>query len=76
MDVKKLVDQISGLLITISDVYNSVITKDGQSNELLKVYLDNNKDMDSCVDIYYQRLYQNLSSFLNHKDKMIMTEQS
>lgn len=76
VDVKKLVDQVSGLMITISDVYNSIIAKDGQSSELLKTYLDNNKDMDSCLDIYYQRIYQNLTSFLYNKEKMTMTEQS
>lgn len=76
VDVKKLVDQISCLLITISDVYNSIIVKDGQSSELLRTYLDNNKDMNSCIDIYYQRIYQDLSSFMNDKDKMTMTEQS
>ena len=75
IDVKKLVDQISGLLITISDVYNSIISKDKQSSELLKSYLDNNDDMNSCIDIYYQRIYQDLLSFMNKKDKMTMTEQ-
>lgn len=76
VNVKKLVDQISSLLITISDVYNSIISKDGQYTELLNDYLEENKDMNTCIDIYYQRIYQDLSDFITKKDKMTMTEQT
>lgn len=75
VNINNLVDQISCLLITISDVYNMMISKDIQSIELLEKYLDENKDMESCIDIYYQRIYQDLSDFITKKNKMIMTEQ-
>ena len=76
VNVKKSVDQISSLLITISDVYNSMVSKDGQYTELLNDYLEENKDMDTCADIYYQRIYQDLSDFITKKDNMTMTEQT
>ncbi len=70
----QIVNQISGLLITISDLYNSLISKDIESfNETINSYLDNN-DMDSCLDIYYRRIYENIKDFSKKMNDMTITD--
>lgn len=76
VDVDTLVDQISDLLITISDVYNYIVAKDLEtSKEILGAYLNVNKNMSECFDIYYRRIYENLSIFYKDLDNMTPTEQ-
>lgn len=53
-DKARLYNQISYMLITISDVNNYIVSKDyTQAIELLEDYFNDNNKMDSCKDIYY-----------------------
>lgn len=45
------------------------------SKEILGAYLNVNKNMSECFDIYYRRIYENLSSFYKDLDNMTPTEQ-
>lgn len=57
-DKAKLYNQISFMLITISDINNYIITKEyGMAIELLEDFFSDNNKMKSCIDIYYVKVF-------------------
>lgn len=78
----KLYKQICYLLITLSDINNLLLKKDyKQLIELLEDYFDDNHNMDSCIDIYYLKIYYDLhhiyeliSQGKNHEAFLIVHE--
>ncbi len=56
-----LIEQVVSLLITISDVYNLVISDNiSDGLDFLNEYLEDNKEMNNCKDIYYSKIFNDL----------------
>ena len=73
-NIDEIVDYITNLLITISDIYNELVSKNIESAKvLLQDYLDDNLDF-NCSDIYYLKIFDKLKQLLNHFDDMTNTE--
>ena len=74
-DKKVLLEQVSDILVVIADVYNELINKHFDSaNQLLKEYLEEHKMMISCKDIYYAKVYFELSQVIGLLDNNKHTE--
>lgn len=74
-DKKMLLEQVSDILVVIADVYNELINKRFDSaNQLLKEYLEEHKMMISCKDIYYAKVYFELSQVIGLLDNNKHTE--
>lgn len=66
----KLYNQISFLLVTIGDVNNLFVSKEfKKAKELLNDYTTDNLNMDSCYDIYYRKIYENICEICNQYNK-------
>lgn len=64
-DSKVLLEQVSDMLVLVADVYNDLINKHFESaNQVLKDYIEEHKTMVSCKDIYYAKVYVELSQVL------------
>lgn len=74
-DRKVLLEQISDMLVLIADVYNDLINKHFESaNQVLKEYIEEYKIMINCKDIYYAKVYVELSQVLKLLDNNKHTE--
>ena len=74
-DKKMLLEQVSDILVVIADVYNELINKHFDSaNHLLKEYIEEHKAMISCKDIYYVKVYIELSKVVELLDNNKHTE--
>ncbi len=74
-DKKMLLEQVSDILVVIADVYNELINKHFDSaNQLLKEYIEEHKAMISCKDIYYVKVYIELSKVVELLDNNKHTE--
>lgn len=72
---EELTEQVSGLLITIADVYNACLIKNvDRAKELLLGYIEDNDEMESCKDIYYLNTYHELIELYEKFDDMTMTD--
>ena len=72
---EELTEQVSGLLITIADVYNACLIKNvDRAKELLLGYIEDNDDMITCKDIYYLNIYHELIDLYEKFDEMTMTD--
>ena len=64
-DRKVLLEQVSDMLVLVADVYNELINKHFDSaNQMLNDYIQSNETMVSCKDIYYAKVYVELSQVL------------
>lgn len=73
-NIDDLVDDITNLLITISDIYNELVSKNIESAKvLLQDYLDDNVFF-KCLDIYYLKIFDKLKQFSYQFDDMTNTE--
>ena len=74
-DKKMLLEQVNDMLVVIADVYNELINKHFDSaNQLLKEYIEEHKAMISCKDIYYAKVYVELSQVIKLLDNNKHTE--
>lgn len=64
-DRKVLLEQVSDMLVLVADVYNDLINKHFESaNQMLNDYIQANETMLGCKDIYYAKVYVELSQVL------------
>lgn len=74
-DRKILLEQVSDMLVIVADVYNELINKHFESaNQVLKDYIEEHKAMIGCKDIYYAKVYVELSQVLKLLDNNKHTE--
>lgn len=74
-NIRALVDDISNLLITISDVYNLYVAKeDVMAKEFLCEYIEDNEDMKKVDDIYYRKIFVELEKFSAKCDSLTITD--
>lgn len=74
-NIKELVDDISNLLITISDVYNLYIAKENvMAKEFLCEYIEDNENMKKFEDIYYRKIFVELEKFSTKCDSLTITD--
>ena len=60
-----LLEQVSDMLVLVADVYNELINKHFESaNQMLNDYIQANETMLGCKDIYYAKVYVELSQVL------------
>ena len=82
-----LIEQISDLLVSLTDIYNLVVSKMFDSAlDLLTDYLEDNKEMKLCKDIYYSKIFVDMEKLvellkkkkyqdvLSHIKKIIINE--
>ena len=74
-DKKKLLEQVNDMLVVIADVYNELVNKRFDSaNQMLNDYIQANETMLGCKDIYYAKVYVELSQVLKLLDNNKHTE--
>lgn len=74
-DKKVLLEQVNDILVVIADVYNELINKHFESaNQLFKEYIEEHKAMIGCKDIYYVKVYIELSKVVELLDNNKHTE--
>ena len=74
-DKKVLFEQVNDILVVIADVYNELINKHFESaNQLFKEYIEEHKAMIGCKDIYYVKVYIELSKVVELLDNNKHTE--
>ena len=71
-DKKVLLEQVNDILVVIADVYNELINKHFESaNQLFKEYIEEHKAMIGCKDIYYVKVYIELSKVVDETNILI-----